>query len=170
MFEKIKQYFKDCETTEDFLSKLYLLTPEPKMYLRLRNLVKYFKAKNVNELDKITITTNAEHHKDIYWKFTFQTSQGLAIIQLSEVRDLDYYGFHYSVNNQYFEISAYIGDLKVKPMLGQNLLAKDIDLAVLELEQYLQDSYDKISVVWDTYCKEKDQQKREHEKQLKLLY
>ena len=41
-----------------------------------------------------------------------------------------------------FKITAHSSRIDVQPKLGQNLNAIDIDLAILELEQYLQEKYE----------------------------
>lgn len=57
----------------------------------------------------------------------------------------------------------------VEPMLGENLTAHDIDLALLEIEEYLRDTYGDIDILWEEYIEYEKNKKKLHEEQVKEL-
>lgn len=68
-----------------------------------------------------------------------------------------------------FEIKADCDKFDVTPMLGENITGHDVDLAVLELEEFLFNKYGDI----DKYTAQKEKEKRDaekrHREELKVL-
>lgn len=57
----------------------------------------------------------------------------------------------------------------VEPMLGEDLTAHDIDLALLEIEEYLRDTYGDINTLWEEYVEYEKNKKKLHKEQVKEL-
>ena len=141
------------------------LFKKPKMFYRLQKLSKYFECGET--YSKITIL-----HKDkISTEFRFESKQGLVEIFLCNNDDKEYwleYVTYAGVN--LFTIYANSQTIEVEPCMGYdyNVKAKDIDLAIYELESYLQSEVD-IDVVWDKYCLCEQLALQSHKQQLKEL-
>lgn len=154
--------------------KLGLKQPVPKMFTRLRNLTRYFEACEITD-PRITIIENTLKSVDGIVHFKFYSKQGPVEVVLSKNR---IFGVSYTLKYtsyagiKLFTVKADDENVTVDPCMGYsyNVDAKDIDLAILELEQYLQDNYGNIDDRWEQYQLEEKLAWESHKEQLKELY
>ena len=144
-----------------------------RMFLRLETLDRYFQSCEIGDA-RISIIENTMKRDDGTVHFKFYSKQGPVEIVL----------FRYYLENRYYELdyTTYAGvklftiktnkdNLEVKPCMGYsyNVSAKDIDLALLELEEYIKDNYGNIDDKWEQYQLEEKLAWESHKEQLKEL-
>lgn len=140
-----------------------------RIFKRLETLFRYFKAYEISD-ESIHII---EKISDLV-HFNFNTKQGPVEIVLTL---WDYGEIEYSLSYttyagiQLFCVKTSEKSVDVIPCMGYsyNLDAKDIDLAILELEQHLQYVYGDINDRWEQYLLEEQLAWESHEQQLKEL-
>ena len=170
MFKFIKNYFKDCDTLEDVFVKLKLTAPYPKMYLRLRNLFRYSYLKSI-ETDKITMIPDECIDKGMISGMYFEFKSQLGPVRVLLYQDwLSAYCLEYTTYAGFdFKITAHSSRIDVQPKLGQNLNAIDIDLAILELENYFAEVFGDSQTIFNEYKAEKQLIEQEHENEVQKL-
>ena len=147
------------------LEKLFGIR-ENRMFKRLETLYYYFKYVDANE-DKINILEYDMDNTDKFIYFEFKSNLGPVRISLCRylLMELRYkLEFVNYAGANVFKIVSTNCNNWVEPYLGQDLTAKDIDLAILELEQYLQNKYGSVESV----MKKVEQSKLEEQSIIKL--
>lgn len=155
------------------------------MFERLESLFRYYRVCSVSELeelDRITCdtydVTDAEGNvvKKYKTPYTYYFKSGLGTVKIEVDKDFgldgtEHYLLWYSnyAGSNVFSIDATRKDLKVKPMLGENMLAQDIDLALYEFQSYLQVNLGSSKDIEDRKNNEYKRQLQLHEEQLKIL-
>ena len=155
------------------------------MFERLEALYRYSSVCSVEELeelDRITCDTynvtdtegNVVKKNKTPYIYYFNSGLGTVKIEVDKDFGLDgtkHYLLWYSnyAGSNVFSIDVTRKDLKVKPMLGENMLAQDIDLALYELEFYLQVNLGSSKDIEDRKNNEYKRQLQLHEEQLKIL-
>lgn len=140
------------------------------LFNRLDSMYHYFEFCDV-ESDKLKILDISSNGIEASIHFEFNSNLGPVRLELTQahlpfvVYSLDYSNY---AGSTVFEIVANPGGNTVKPKLGENLMAKDIDLALYEVEQYLQQFGNIIELVKLEQEQEKAKQKL-HEKELDKL-
>ena len=148
-----------------FLKRLFGL--ENVLYERLENLMLYFQNIDVNG-GKIHITEKRLDSLDPYVIFEFQTVYGAVRITLYSFYDVERkYTFDYvDYTGCYaFTIKTTQSRTLVKPLLVGDIKAKDIDLSIYELEQYLKTQYGDIQDILD----KKEQDRKVHKQEVDKL-
>ena len=156
------------------------------MFERLESLFRYSHVCSVSELeelDRITcdfITNKDENgnliktNKKTPYRYYFNSGLGTVKVEVDKDFGLDgttHYLLWYSnyAGSNVFQIDATRKNLDVKPLLGENMLAQDIDLALYELESYLQVNLGTSKDIEDRKNNEYKRQLQLHEEQLKIL-
>lgn len=159
------------------LAELLGLEPEPvpKMFTRLETIEKYFIACEIGD-PRLTVIENKPSYGCRTIHFKFYTKQGPVEIVLFKtflVGNLAYEMDYTTYSGvRLFKVSSTQSKVYVEPCMGYsyNIDAKDIDLAILELENYLYDNYGDINNRWEQYQLEEQLAQESHEQQLKELY
>ena len=140
-----------------------------RMYTRLSNLFNYCTYLDLNE-DKIQVLEECNDVADYIVRLEFKSKLGAVRIEISKCC-LGYYTLKYTnyAGIDVFSITAYQGGNDVKPLLGKQLTAENIDLAIFELEDYLYQKYGEVQPYVDSYNKTKNVEKKLHEKELSKL-
>lgn len=144
-----------------------------RMFSRLETLDKYFQSCEIND-SKMRVRENTLKEKDGTVLFEFISNQGTVLVNLFRYYlDGITYQFSYTTyaGIKLFEIEATRDCLDVKPCMGYsyNVDAKNIDLAILELEEYLKLTYGDIDEKWEQYQLEEKLAWESHKEQLKEL-
>ena len=145
-----------------------------RIYKRLDNLWKYTKLFNF-ETDKLCVLEKSIN--DIL--FEFNSTLGTVRIRLihyftydEDILLEDGFKLEYSnyAGSTVFRIDTIIKKvIDIVPMLGEDLTAKDIDLAIYELEEYLFKTYGDIEEAWKKDTEYKKFQIELHKQQVKEL-
>lgn len=159
----------------ELLIKLGLVKQTPRMYYRLDNLVKYFKILDINsERIKVEETEIEEYYS--YISLKFYSKLGATEIHLSKsINEFpgDYVKIEYITyaGTLLFMLKATESSVYVEPCMGYefNVGAREIDLAILELEEYLKNEYGDIEVLEEGYLTAERLAKESHEEQIKYL-
>ena len=156
------------------------------MFERLKALYLYCQICSVSELealDRITCDnqrTTDEYGKEIIldkktpYRYYFNSGLGTVKIEFDKEHSIDgtpHYFMWYSnyAGSTVFKIDASKKDLQVTPMLGEILTAQDIDLAIYELESYLQINLGTSKELYDEKNNEYKRQLQLHQEQLNIL-
>jgi len=158
----------------DSLAEMFGWKKVPKIYKRLENLVKYFIACEIGD-SRLSIIENTKVGSDRVIHFKFYSKQGPVEIVLAKefIMDLTYVMEYTTYSGvRLFDVKTTDWKVEVEPCMGYsyNVDAKDIDLAILELEQYLQDNYGNIDDRWEQYQLEEKLAWESHNEQLKELW
>ena len=114
----------------------FMLPRKTVIFSRLQKLWEYTQYFNLNDLPDIHIVEDDNE----YVVFQFESSLGTVQVKIENNMyikssfDLSYANY---AGTTVFEIHACKYDTKVLPMLGEDLTAHDIDLALYEIEDYL---------------------------------
>ena len=155
-----------------FIEKLcnFFAPKECEMFKRLEKLFYYVELCDLSKLDKIqaqdVVCDGLAETCDLYFHSNLGQVHITVIKQFNNVYKLSYANY---AGTTVFEITAGQFWVDVKPMLGEHLKAKDVDLAIYELEQYL---FNNLGDADDLVKKHNDlsnQRKKLHEEQIKLL-
>ena len=139
------------------------------LYERLQNIMLYFKNVDVDQ-GKIHVIHNELPILDPWIQFEFQTIYGTVRIKLSRIYIGEYeYIFDYvDYTGCYaFTIKTTQTRTHIKPLLIGDIKAKDIDLSIYELEQYLKSQYGDIQDILDMKKQEEKLHKQEVDKLVK---
>lgn len=156
------------------------------MFERLKALYLYSQICSVEELEELDrITCDNQRTTDEYGKelilekktpYRYYFNSGLGTVKIELEKDFGINGTtHYLLwysnyaGSNVFRINATSKDLVVIPMLGENMLAQDIDLALYELESYFQVKLGTSKELYDKKNQEYKKQLQLHEEQLKIL-
>lgn len=158
----------------DLLIKLGLIRPVPKMFYRLDNIIKYFKILDVNS-ERIKIIETDFGDSLSFLSFIFYSKLGAVEISLTKCEG-DF------PNYLKIEYTTYAGTLlftlkvtkhwvTVEPCMGYdyNVGAKEIDLAIFELEDYLWNEYGDLEVLEEGFLTAERLAQKSHEEQIKFL-
>ena len=146
-----------------------------RMFQRLHNLTKYFQSCEITD-SRIVIIENTLNDLEGTVHFKFYTKLGPVEIVLNGftidagiIHTLSYTTY---AGVRLFKVRADEHGIGVEPCMGYsyNVDAKDIDLAILELENYLEDNYGKLEDKWEQYELEKKLAWESHHEQIKELY
>ena len=153
------------------LELLKIRKPTPKMYYRLQSLLIYFQIVDVNS-ERIIITEN----DNTSCSFKFYSKLGAVEITLQKflnehghlVYSMDYTTY---AGIKLFSMACSDQYVKVSPCMGYayNISAKEIDLAVFELEEYLKNEYGDFETLLNGYLTAQRLAKTSHEEQIKYL-
>ena len=159
------------------------------MFERLEALYRYSLVCTVDELESLDrITCDKQTYMEIQdhqlveksmdkkttFKYFFNSGLGTVKIELDADFAPDctkHYYLSYSnyVGSTVFKIDACKKRTEVTPMLGEYLMAEDIDLALYELESYLKVNLGTSKELEDKKNKEYKRQLQLHEEQIKIL-
>lgn len=157
----------------DILVKLGLIK-QNRMFKRLQRLYQYTLLDEMEHLDRIKFcyiqAWNA--YKQIWFdtpffdkqKFYFQSNLGTVQIELQ--LGVNLYKLNYSnyAGTKVFTITAEEDKIDVEPHLGDNLTAEEVDLALLELEEYLIKELGTFEDIQNAKEEERDKHKEELKK------
>lgn len=145
--------------------------PHNKMYNRLDLLFDYFRYCDLNS-EKIHIHKIDMKTQDKFVHFSLLSSLG----------EVDIFFMRYSIGctrfslkyvhytgAYYFEIDSAEDENKVIPMLGEDLFAEQIDLSILELEEYIRSLNIDIEKIKKEYWDNKDRKFMLHKQELRKL-
>lgn len=159
---------EDSFTLKDFLRKFGLFK-EVTIYKRLKNLYKYcvmFDFENNDRLKK-KIIGNGD--------YALEFKSNLGTVQVIIQKDVFCYGEFILEYSNYAGSTVFTIDtldteiLRVEPMLGEDLTAKDIDMALYELELYLQTTYGDVDDEWARHTNYKQYQYNLHKEEVNKL-
>lgn len=143
--------------------------PEIRIYGRLESLWLYADIFDLNS-DKLTVLEKPTEN-DL--TLEFKSDQGTVRVQLVRIENIGgfQYGLQYSnyAGSEVFEITTSPYWVKVEPNLGINITADDIDLAIFELEDYLEQTFGDLAEAYSNYIVEQRKIKELHEQELKKL-
>lgn len=145
--------------------------PVPKMFNRLQNLYKYFKSVNFNS-DRLREFERGEDHV----KFEFNTNLGPVQIEFLAkyyIGSNEIASYHFDYCNYAgfrFEITASIDEITVHPLMTEHLNANTIDLALLELEEHLNECFGDADFCFTQMLLQIQQEQEFHELELQKLY
>lgn len=144
-----------------------------RMFLRLETIDRYFQSCEIGD-SRIVILENTIKNDDGTVKLKFYSKQGpVEIVFFRYYLEQRYYELDYTTyaGVKLFSLKTNRDNLEVKPCMGYsyNVDAKDIDLALLEFENYLQDNYGNIEDKWEQYQLEEKLAWESHKEQLKEL-
>ena len=156
------------ETIKDFLNKINPCK-ETGLHKRLKNLWLFNRLYDFNT-DKLRTLEKSSNEV----LFEFKSELGAVRVYLElwgydcnddiKIEDLNYAGV------LVFRIQAgRTWTPTVTPMLGEELTAKDIDLAIFEIEEYLRDTYGDIETLWEEHLAYEKNKKRLHREQVREL-
>lgn len=128
-----------------FKTLLSLFKSEPNvMFIRLNNI---FKNLNNRETDNDLIILNKVVNKKCLGMISIEFKSNLGTVRINlhksskKYVELSYANY---AGSFVFTLEAYDNFLSVKPLLGEDIKARDIDLAIYELEQYLQNTQEEL--------------------------
>ena len=128
-----------------FKTLLSLFKSEPNvMFTRLNNI---FKNLNNRETDNDLIILNKVVNKKCLGIISVEFKSNLGTVRINlhksskKYVELSYANY---AGSFVFTLEAYDNFLSVKPLLGEDIKARDIDLAIYELEQYLQNTQEEL--------------------------
>ena len=156
---------------EKLLVKLGIKKPTPKMYYRLKKLITYFKIVDIAS-ERIVV----EEQDDHYFQFKFYSKLGAVEITLEETfyfNSEPRYTIEYVTyaGNRLFTLDCNDEHVFVSPCMGYdfNVSAKEIDLAILELEEYLTNEFGDLETLLNGYLTAKRLAEKSHNEQIKIL-
>ena len=128
-----------------FKTLLSLFKSEPNvMFTRLNNI---FKNLNNRETYNDLIILNKVVNKKCLGIISVEFKSNLGTVRINlhksskKYVELSYANY---AGSFVFTLEAYDNFLSVKPLLGEDIKARDIDLAIYELEQYLQNTQEEL--------------------------
>ena len=149
---------------------LFLCPKEVEMFKRMEKLFDYIEFCDLNKLDKVQTQEiecdgMAETAK-LYFQSNLGQVQIKLIKQFNNVYKMEYANY---AGTTVFELSTSKYWVDVAPLLGETLKAKDVDLAIYELEQYLYNNLGDIENIIGNKASMLDERMRKHKEQLKIL-
>lgn len=155
---------------KNLMIKLGLIKPIPRMFTRLENLYKYSMCVNFN-----TNKLEEMDRKPCQISFLFHTNLGDVQIKLSNIQSLcsseisTYYFDYCNYAGFHFRVSATQEKVNVHPLMGEHLTAETVDLAILELEEHLQEVFGDPNFLIKQKLEQKQVELDNHMKELAKL-
>lgn len=145
-----------------------------RLFQRLQTLDKYFTVTEFKD-SMIDIIENTMLEDESHCThFKFYSNQGQVEIVLFRNNTFGTYEISYTnyAGVKMFEIESTESENTVSPCMGYdyNVSAKDIDLAILELEEFLKNTYGDVEDKWEQYQTITEVAWESHRQQLKELY
>ena len=143
---------------------------EYRIYGRLENIWLYTEIFDLNS-EKLTVLEKPTEDDVL---LEFKSSLGTVRISLWRYFDIFQnirYGMEYSnyAGSTVFKLYTGKTHLAAEPLLGENITADDIDLAILELEEYLEEKFGDIVTAYSEHLAEENRKKELHKKELEKL-
>lgn len=160
---------------KEFFTKIGIIKPTPRLYYRLRNLLRYFEIVDIQSDRIVNIDKEFEDgsYANAVVNFKFYSKLGAVEVTLRRCECFDYYEIEYITyaGTELFTLKATDEHVYVEPCMGYeyNVKAEDIDLAILELEQYLENEYGNIEVLNEGFLTAQCLAEQSHEKQIEYL-
>lgn len=152
-----------------FLRKLFQ-TDNVVMFDRLERIYNYISLIPIDDEKFKMLDCSMDSVSSVY-HFEFKSELGTVRMVLTMTK-IGYtcYSLEYSnyAGSKVFEVETNPGYVNVEPLLGEYLTAKDIDLAILELEEYLK-SYGNIDEIIKKQNKEMARLQKLHHEECKKL-
>ena len=154
------------------IQKFIGYVPVPKMFYRLESLMKYAKAVPFEDERLTTLEIDMQGNSN-HISFQFKSDLGTVQLYLEKYDGLQ--GTAYELEYityagaNLFKMHASRKNLTVVPNLGYNLKANDIDLAILEIETYLAETYGNVDEVYTNYQHTIKEENNKHLKEIEKL-
>lgn len=148
-----------------------ILFPEVvEIYKRMDKLFAYIELADLNKLEKITVQPIRYNAIAEETSLSFESNLGLVKIDITKQFN-GLYSMEYAnyAGTTVFELKTGPFWVEVVPMLGDELTAKDVDLAIYELEKYLYNNLGDIENIQKRQELIFNRKKDLHKKELTLL-
>ena len=144
------------------------MTKPTKIYSRIEKLWSYTRYFDLNELKNITVLDDSRSTI----LFEFESHLGKVRIAISnELIEHNQFWLEYAnyAGSTVFELRVSKRETFIAPMLGKEINAKDIDLALYELESYLFSNLPDLEETKNKRIVDIHEKQRRHEEQISIL-
>lgn len=149
-----------------FFKKKHAVVQQNRLYDRLKRIAKYCQEVTLDSADKISINFSTEHSQRFYFQSALGTVQ-IDIYWCDSYIEIAYANY---AGTLVFFIQSDSCKNEVEPLLGETLTAHDIDLAILELEEYLMSTFGNIDEIIKTRAAQEIAKQLRHEEELRKLF
>ena len=149
-----------------FFKKKEVAVQENRLFKRLVRISNYCNEFVINSADKINVRYSSNNQQHFY----FQSALGTVEIELCRGYFFVQMNYANYAGTTVFNICSNSCKNEVTPLLGEDLTAHDIDLAILELEEYLNATFGDVDEAIKARMLRENEKLAKHEEELRKLF